>query len=177
MDDFGSDGPAGGEAHGATSRRRFLAGAAGAAAGAGMLGALTGTAAAGGRTSPPVSRGAHPPIDVVRRPHPHYQRGVFENATGARVVVHLAGGPVTLTIRDITPLDIAKDARAGTNEWQNAFRVDLIGPEGVRIPQGTHRITVGGRSFDLFVVPVMHYGSSPRYEAIIHRAYYRRLNG
>ena len=84
---------------------------------------------------------------------------------------------MTLTIRDITPLDIAKDARAGTNEWQNAFRVHLIGPEGVRIPQGTHRITVGGRSFDLFVVPVMHYGSSPRYEAIIHRAYYRRLNG
>jgi hypothetical protein len=55
--------------------------------------------------------------------------------------------------------------------------VTLVGPPGVDIPQGTHRVTVDGRSFNLFVVPVMRYGERPVYEAIINRAYYRRMNG
>ena len=161
-----------------SSRRGFLTGAAGAAVGAGVLGALSasGTAA----TPAPRERTAryvHPRIDPPRPAHPVYRRSLFENARGGRVVVGLEGGPVTLSIRDVEPLDVARDAKAGTREWQNAFRVTLVGPPGVDIPQGTHRVNVDGRSFDLFVVPVMRYGERPVYEAIINRAYYRRMNG
>ena len=161
-----------------SSRRDFLAGAAGAAVGAGALGALSasGTASAAARGER-TARAGHPPIDRVRPAHPAYRRGLFEDARGGRVVVRLADGPVALSIRDVEPLDVARDAKAGTREWHNAFRVTLAGPEGVDIPQGTHPVTVDGRSFDLFVVPVMRHGERPVYEAVIHRAYHRRMNG
>ncbi len=162
----------------ASSRRGFLTGAAGAAVGAGILGAMSapGAAAAAG-SGQRRARAGHPPIDRVRPAHATYRRGLFEDARGARLVVRLADGPVTLSIRDVEPLDVARGAKAGTREWQNAFRVTLVGPSGVDIPQGTHGVTVDGRSFDLFVVPVMRHGERPVYEAIIHRAYYRRMNG
>ena len=71
----------------------------------------------------------------------------------------------------------ADGERAGSGLWHNAFRVLLSGPRGVDIPQGTHPVNVAGRSFDLFVVPVIRQGDTPRYEAIIHRAYRGRARG
>jgi len=101
-----------------SSRRDFLAGAAGAAVGAGALGALSASGAAA--TPAPGERKAryvHPRIDPPRPAHPVYRRSLFEGARGGRVVVRLEGGPV------------------------------------------------------------MRYGERPVYEAIINRAYYRRMNG
>ncbi len=111
------------------------------------------------------------------RPHPHYRRSLFENASGARLTITLDQGPVTLTIDDVAPLDVASGAKAGSHNWNNAFRVVLSGPKGVDIPQGTYAVSVGGRSFDLFVVPVIRTNDTPKYEAIIHRAYHRRARG
>lgn len=163
---------------GATSRRAFLTGAAGAAIGAGLLGAAGAASAAPSTSSantPSWLRSPHPKPHPARAPHRHYQRGNFENTPGAKVVVTTHDGErVTLTIREITPLGVAEGAKAGSALWHNAFSVSMTGPKGVNLPQGTYPVSVNGRNFDLFVVPVMHTAGSPVFEAIINRAYYRR---
>ncbi len=164
-----------GNARAGTSRRGFLTGAAGAVIGAGALGAAgLASAAPPGPTAGGVAS-RHPAPHPHRAPHRHYQRGLFENAKGAKITLALASGPVTLTIADVTPLDVAAGAKAGSRLWHNAFRVDLTGPTGTDIPQGTYPVRISGRTFDLFVVPVIRTTATPRYEAIIHRAYYRRV--
>ena len=95
---------------------------------------------------------------------------------GGKVTVRLADGPVALDIAAIEPLDVAAEAKAGTPLWRDAFRVTLVGPKGTDIPQGTHRVSIGGRSFDLFVVPILSRESGRRFEAIINRAYHRRAH-
>lgn len=157
------------------SRRQFLAGAAGALAGAGVLGAMGGasTAAAAAPRARVSSDPVHPPLHPARKPHPHYQRGNFENTKGARVRITLPSGPVTVTIADIEALDLVRGEKAGSHHWHNAFRVTMTGEKGLRIPQGTYPVTVNGKSFDLFVVPIMTHSDTPRFEAIIHRAYHR----
>lgn len=158
------------------SRRQFLAGAAGAVVGAGVLGAMGATSAASAAVRPRTSSDAvHPALHPSRKPHPHYQRGNFENAAGARMRITLPSGPVNVTIADIEPLDVVRDAKAGSHHWHNAFRVTMTGEKGLNIPQGTYPVTVNGKSFNLFVVPIMTHGDTPRYEAIIHRTYHRRV--
>lgn len=157
-----------------TSRRAFLAGATGAAIGAGAL-AATGVAAAAPARAGGSSPGSpHPAPHAPLRAHPHHNRHRFEGAPSGRVTVHLPGGPVALEIANIEPLGVAAEAKAGSALWRDAFRVDLTGPKGTDIPQGTHRVSIGGKSFDLFVVPIVSTGSGRRYEAIINRAYHRR---
>jgi hypothetical protein len=158
-----------------SSRRDFLLGAAGVAVGAGILGAKDQANALGtGRRGRQPSR--HPTAQRIKV-HPSYQRGRFESATGGTLRLTLDTGPVTLRIAEVEPLDVAAEARSGSNLWQNAFRVLLTGPKGLDIPQGTYPVTVGGRSFDLFVVPILRTTETPRFEAIIHRAYHRRARG
>lgn len=89
------------------------------------------------------------------------------------MTVTLESGPVALTIQDVEPLDVADGEKTGSHLWHSAFRVHLVGPKGVDIPQGTHPVSINGRGFDLFVVPVVRHGDTPRYEAIVHRAYHR----
>lgn len=166
---------------GATSRRAFLTGAAGAAIGAGLLG-VAGAASAAPSPSqgesadtPSWLRSPHPKAHSHRAPHQHYQRGNFENTKGAKVSITTQDGErVTLTIRDIAPLGVAEGAKAGSHLWHNSFSVTMTGPKGVNLAQGTYPVSVNGRQFDLFVVPVIRTGDAPVYEAIIHRAYYRR---
>ncbi len=167
------------EIRGAASRREFLTGAAGAVVGAGFLGAagVASGAPSRGRSPRTSSDPIHPALHPARRPHQHYQRGLFENARGARVRVTLPSGTVSVTITAIEPLDVVRDAKPGSRHWHNSFRVIMKGEEGVRIPQGSHPVSINGRSFDLFVVPIMSTSGTPRYEAIIHRAYHRRVNG
>lgn len=157
------------------SRRQFLTGAAGAVVGAGMLGAMgaasSASAAPGGRTTS--SDPVHPALHAAKKPHPHYRRGNFEDAQGARMRITLPSGPVTVTIADVEPLDVVRHAKPGSHHWHNAFRVTMKGEKGLRIPQGTYPVTVNGRSFDLFVVPIMTTSDTPVFEAIIHRAYHR----
>lgn len=162
------------------SRRDFLIGAAGAAVGVGVLGAVSGAAGAAptttstpGDASNRSRHGTHPPAHPKKPLHAHYHRGRFEDARGAKMTVVLASGPVVLTIQDVEPLDVADGEKTGSHLWHNAFRVHLVGPKGVDIPQGTHRVSINGRSFDLFVVPVVRHGDTPRYEAIVHRIYHR----
>ena len=156
------------------SRRQFLTGAAGAVVGAGVLGAMGATSAAAAAGRPRTSSAAvHPPVHPPKKPHPHYQRGNFENAKGGRMRITLPSGPVNVTIADIEPLDVVRDAKTGSNNWHNAFRVTMTGEKGLNIPQGTYPVSVNGKSFNLFVVPIMTTSGTPRYEAIIHRAYYR----
>ena len=157
----------------AQSRRGFLTGAAGVAIGAGVLGAA-GTAAAA--QSPARVQSIHPPAHPPMPAHPHHNRNRFENAPSGRVTVHLASGPVNLDIDAIEPLGMAAEAKAGSPLWRDAFSVSLKGPKGTDIPQGTHKVSIGGKSFDLFVVPVMSTGGHRRFEAIIHRAYHRRAH-
>jgi hypothetical protein len=161
---------------GQASRRQFLTGAAGALVGAGVLGAAGAASAA-----PPRARTSrdsiHPALHPAKAPHRHYRRGTFEGAKGGRLRITLPGGPVSVTITDIEPLDVVRDAKAGSRHWQNAFRVTMKGEKGTTIPQGTHPVSVNGSSFDLFVVPIMSTSGTPRYEAIIHRAYHRRVQG
>lgn len=167
---------------GATSRRAFLTGAAGAAIGAGLLG-VAGSAGAAPSASPGAAssdapswlRSPHPKAHAHRAPHQHYQRGHFENTKGAKVVVTTQDGErVTLTIRDIQPLGVAEGAKSGSHLWHNSFSVTMTGPKGVNLAQGTYPVSVNGRQFDLFVVPVIRTSDTPVYEAIIHRAYHRR---
>ncbi|MEI6625650.1 MAG: hypothetical protein WCO40_04845 [Thermoleophilia bacterium] len=155
----------------AQSRRGFLTGAAGVAIGAGVLGAA-GTAAAAQSPSTTVPS-IHPPVHTPLPAHPHHNRNRFENAPGGRMTIRLADGPVTLDIDNIEPLGVAAEAKAGSPLWRDAFRVNLKGPKGTDIPQGTHKVSIGNKSFDLFVVPVMSTGGHRRFEAIIHRAYHR----
>jgi hypothetical protein len=168
------------ESRGARSRRGFLAGAAGAAIGASVL-ASAGTASAAPADHAEVlaalEASRHPAPHKSQTAHPHYNRRRFEDAPGGKVVVRLADGPVDLTIESIEPLGVAAQARAGSALWRDAFRVSLTGPKGTDIPQGTHRVSIGGKSFDLFVVPVLTTGGPRRYESIINRAYHRRING
>ncbi len=162
---------------GTTSRRAFLTGAAGvagAAIGASVLGAA-GVAQAS--TPKRVSGSTHPPPHPHRAPHAHYRRGLFEDAKSARVTLLLDGSPVTLTIRDINPLGVAEAAPGGSHLWHNAFSVTMTGPVGTDIPQGTYPVTINGKRFDLFVVPLLRTTATPVYEAIINRAYYRRARG
>lgn len=157
------------------SRRQFLAGAAGAVVGAGVLGAMGATSTAAAAVRPRTSSDPiHPALHPAKKPHPHYQRGNFENATGGRMRITLPSGPVTVTIADIEPLDHVRDAKTGSHHWHNAFRVTMTGQKGLNIPQGTYPVSVNGKQFDLFVVPIMTTGDTPRYEAIIHRSYHRR---
>lgn len=158
------------------SRKRFLAGAAGAVVGASVLGPAVGIAAAEPRSATHAVS-IHPPTDAPKTAHPHFNRTRFENAPGGRVTVELDEGTVDLTIHSIEPLGVAAEAAAGSPLWRDAFRVDLVGPKGTDIPQGTHRVRIGGRAFNLFVVPVMSRGGSRHFEAIIHRAYHRRAHG
>ena len=158
------------------SRRQFLTGAAVAVVGAGVLGAMGGASASAApqaRTSS--SDPLHPAPHAPRKPHPHYQRGNFENAAGARMRITLPDGPVTVTIADIEALDVVRDAKPGSHHWHNAFRVTMKGEKGLRIPQGTYPVSVNGKSFHLFVVPIMTTSDVPVYEAIIHRAYHRSV--
>lgn len=156
------------------SRRQFLTGAAGAVVGAGVLGAMGATSTAGAAAKPRTSSDpTHPALHPTKKPHPHYQRGNFENAKGGRMRITLPSGPVMVTIADIEALDVVRGEKAGSHHWHNAFRVIMTGEKGLRIPQGTYPVTVNGKSFDLFVVPIMTTGSAPRFEAIIHRAYHR----
>lgn len=168
------------QTRGARSRKGFLAGAAGAAIGASVL------ASAGTASAAPADHAAllaeleasrHPAPHKPQAAHPHYNRRRFEDAPGGKVVVRLADGSVDLTIDSIEPLGVAAQARAGSALWRDAFRVNLTGPKGTDIPQGTHKVSIGGRSFDLFVVPILTTDGSHRYESIIHRAYHRRTNG
>jgi hypothetical protein len=163
----------------ATSRRGFLAGAAGAAVGAGLL-AGAGTAAAyggnGGNGGAGSAASPHPAPDAPLPAHPHHNRRRFEDAPGGKVTVRLDDGPVVLEIAMIEPLSVAAEAKAGTPLWRDAFRVTLVGPKGTDIPQGTHRVSIGGRSFNLFVVPILSRGSGRRFEAIINRAYHGRAH-
>jgi len=164
-----------------TSRRAFLTGAAGAAIGAGLLGAAgaAGAAPAANRAGTASGQGStYPPPHPVRPPHAHYQRGNFENTKGGKVVVTTHDGDrVTLTISTIEPLRVAEGARSGSAMWHNAFRVSLTGPKGTNLPQGTYPVLVNGKQFDLFVVPVLRTTETPVYEAIINRAYYRKVVG
>jgi hypothetical protein len=158
----------------AKSRRGFLTGAAGVAISAGVLGTAGSAAAAQATRATTVSN--HPAPHAPLPAHPHHNRKRFENAPGGRMTVRLAGGPVTLDIDSIEPLGVAAEAKAGSPLWRDAFRVNLKGPKGVDIPQGTHRVSIGNKSFDLFVVPVLSSGGDRRFEAIIHRAYHRRAH-
>lgn len=161
----------------ATSRRRFIAGAAGAAIGAGAIG-VAGVASGAGAPATTTGRSSvHPDPGRQHPPHRDYRRANFENAKGARVTVLVNGAPVKLTIAHIDPLGVAEGARSGSHLWDNAFRVVLTGPAGTDIPQGTFPVTANGRTFDLFVVPVMYAGTRPRFEAIIHRAYRTTVRG
>lgn len=164
----------------ARSRKGFLAGAAGAAIGASVL------ASAGSASAAPADHAEvlaalvasrHPAPHKPQAAHPHFNRRRFEDAPGGKVVVRLADGTVDLSIESIEPLGVAGQARAGSSLWRDAFRVSLTGPKGTDIPQGTHRVSIGGKSFDLFVVPILTTDGSHRYESIIHRAYHRRNNG
>ncbi len=155
----------------AQSRRRFLTGAAGAAVGVGVLGVAAQPAAAR-----PSRRRKEAAPDRARPAHRHFRRDLFENAPKGRMVVRLADGPVTLEIDSIEPLGVAEDARSGSALWRDAFSVKLSGPKGTDIPQGTHRVSIGARRFDLFIVPVLSRGAGRRYEAIINRAHYRRVH-
>ena len=168
------------QSRGTRSRRGFLAGAAGAAVGASVL------ASAGSASAAPADHAAllaaleasrHPAPHKPLPAHPHYNRRRFEDAPGGKVVVRLADGTVDLSIESIEPLGVAGQAQAGSSLWRDAFRVSLTGPKGTDIPQGTHRVSIGGRSFDLFVVPVLTTDGTRRYESIINRAYHRRANG
>ncbi len=145
------------------SRRAFVAGAAVAPLAVGALSATSAHAA-------PSSAG-HPDPGKQRRPHEHYNRQLFEDARKSRLVLMLDGERVDLTIDEIEPLGVSADAREGSRLWNNAFRVQLSGPPGVDIPQGTHPVRVNDERFDLFVVPVMRWGKDVAYEAIINRAY------
>lgn len=158
-----------------SSRRDFLLGAAGVAVGAGVLG-TAGQANALGESGHRRRPSRHPTAQRIKV-HPSYQRGRFESAAGGTMQLTLGTGPVTLTIAEVEPLDVAADARSGSNLWHNAFRVLLTGPKGLDIPQGTYPVKVAGRSFDLFVVPILRTTEKPRFEAIIHRAYHRRARG
>ena len=161
----------------AKSRRGFLAGAAGAAIGASVLAGAASASAATERAATATTPSIHPTPHAPLPAHPHYHRRRFEDAPGGRMTVHLADGPITLTIDDIEPLPVAAEAKAGSTLWRDAFRVNLKGPKGVNIPQGSHRVSIGARSFNLFVVPVISTSSGTRFEAIIHRAYHRRTHG
>jgi hypothetical protein len=161
-----------------TSRRAFLTGAAGAAIGAGLLGAAGAASAAPASSTadtPPWMRSPHPKAHPHRPPHRHYQRGHFENTKGAKVVVTTHDGErVTLTISAIEPLGVAHGAKSGSHLWHNAFTVSMTGPKGTNLPQGTYPVSVNGKAFDLFVVPVVRTTDTPQFEAIINRAYYRK---
>lgn len=165
------------QATGAGSRRAFLGAAAGTALGAGI--ATLAGGAAGADTGPPAvaARVLHPPPGPQATPHRHYQRGRFEDAPGGRVSIRVDGEVHRLDIAEVEALGVADGAPSGSRLWHNAFRVTLTGPKGVRIPQGTHPVSIGGRNFDLFVVPVMSRRAAPVYEAIINRAYRRASNG
>ncbi len=161
-----------------TSRRTFLTGAAGATIGAGLLG-VAGSANAAPAASPADTpswlRSPHPKPHPARAPHRHYQRGHFENTKGAKVVVTTQDGErVTLTISTIEPLGVAEGAKSGSSLWHNAFRVTMTGAKGTNLPQGTYPVSVNGKQFDLFVVPVIRTTDTPIFEAIINRAYYRK---
>lgn len=158
-----------------SSRGRFLTKAGGLVAGAGALAGLGAARAEAAPAAATASR--HPSPGSQRPPHPHYQRGLFENARGSKVNVRLKGSAVDLQIDEIRPLGVSAGAKAGTNLWHNAFSVRLTGPAGTRLPQGTHRVTINGKRFDLFVVPIIHRGSKPTYQAIINRAYTGRVRG
>lgn len=164
-----------------SSRRAFLTGAAGAAIGAGLLGAAGAASAAPAATpadTPSWLRSPHPKAHAHRAPHRHYQRGHFENTKGAKVVVTTQDGErVTLTISSIEPLGVAEGAKGGSHLWHNAFAVTMTGPKGTDLAQGTYPVSVNGRQFDLFVVPVIRTTDTPAYEAIIHRAYHRPVGG
>lgn len=161
-----------------TSRRAFLTGAAGAAIGAGLLGAAGAASAAPAASTadaPPWLRSPHPKPHPARAPHQHYQRGNFENTKGAKVVVTTHDGErVTLTISAIEPLGVSYGAKSGSPLWHNAFTVSMTGPKGTNLPQGTYPVSVNGKTFDLFVVPVIRTTDTPQFEAIINRAYYRK---
>jgi len=161
-----------------TSRRTFLTGAAGATIGAGLLGvagSASGAPATQSGDTPPWLRSPHPKAHPDRAPHQHYQRGNFENTKGAKVVVTTQDGErVTLTISNIEPLGVAYGAKSGSRLWHNAFTVSMTGPKGVNLPQGTYPVSVNGKQFDLFVVPVIRTSDTSVFEAIINRAYYRK---
>ena len=50
----------------------------------------------------------------------------------------------------------------------------MTGAKGTNLPQGTYPVSVNGKQFDLFVVPVIRTTDTPIFEAIISRAYYRK---
>lgn len=158
-----------------SSRGRFLTKAAGLVAGAG---ALAGLGAARADAAPVAAVPTpHPKPGPQKPPHVHYQRGLFEKSKGSKVSVRLKGSAVDLQIEEIRPLGVSVGAKAGSNLWHNAFSVKLTGPAGSRIPQGTHPVTINGKRFDLFVVPVLHRGGKPTYQAVINRAYTGRVRG
>jgi len=69
---------------------------------------------------------------------------------------------------------VAEGATSGSSLWHNAFRVTMTGVKGTNLPQGTYPVSVNGKQFDLFVVPVIRTTDTPIFEAIINRAYYRK---
>lgn len=155
-----------------TSRRAFIAGAAAAPLAAGALGVSMASPA----HATPTTAG-HPDPGKQRRPHKHYNRQLFEDARRNRLVLILDGERIDLTIDEVEPLGVSADAREGSRLWNNAFRVLLSGPAGVDIPQGMYPVRINDERFDLFVVPIFSRGSTPSYEAIIHRAYQGRIRG
>lgn len=158
------------------SRRGFLTRAAGVVIGAGVLGQAT-VASAAAESAPRSSTTVHPAPHAPLPAHPHHNRRRFEDAPGGRVTVELPEGSVALTIDSIEALDVAAEAKAGSPLWRDAFRVNLSGPKGTDLPQGTHRARIGGRAFNLFVVPILSTGGQRHFEAIIHRAYHRSAHG
>lgn len=160
----------------APSRRGFLTRAAGVVIGAGVLGHAA-VASAATEAAPRSSATVHPAPDPPLPAHPHHNRHRFENAPGGIVTIELAQGPVKLAIDSIEPLGVAAEAKAGSPLWRDAFRVNLSGPKGTDIPQGTHRARIGGRAFNLFVVPILSTGGNRQFEAIINRAYHRSAHG
>lgn len=88
----------------------------------------------------------------------------FEDCLDDTFVIEVEGGEEV----EVTMAEVSDRGKApGEAERDRAFSVVFRGPEGVRIPQGVHRLRhpeLG--EMDLFLVPIGPDEDGPRFEAV-----------